>query len=247
MNKGNMNAVVNYHSVGAPEKYGNVSPKRLDRDLKLFDTEFEIVDFRAEDLFSTGENRKIAITFDDGYSNFYTNSYPIIKKHEVPVTVFITADFIGDKNVEQIRQAHSISSNNSNIMMGIDQIQELISDGLVTIGNHTWSHPDLTQQNRNSLTHEIEKAQEHLEDLFDITVDRFSYPYGRYDDRALSLVRDSHSIGGCSRQDLVSSNVNPYLVPRLNGHKDFEVLKLELTKLGQDIRSVYSSLSNLTS
>ncbi len=39
-----------------------------------------------------------ALTFDDGWYDFYTNCFPILKAHEVPATVFLPTDFIGSKN-----------------------------------------------------------------------------------------------------------------------------------------------------
>jgi peptidoglycan/xylan/chitin deacetylase (PgdA/CDA1 family) len=38
------------------------------------------------------------ITVDDGYQDFYTEAFPIIKRYRVPVTVFLTIDFI-DKQI----------------------------------------------------------------------------------------------------------------------------------------------------
>ncbi len=39
----------------------------------------------------------MAITFDDGYGNFYDYAYPIIKKYVVPSTIFLVSDFIEKK------------------------------------------------------------------------------------------------------------------------------------------------------
>lgn len=37
---------------------------------------------------------KVAITFDDGYDDFYSLAWPLIKKYNIPATLFITTGFI---------------------------------------------------------------------------------------------------------------------------------------------------------
>lgn len=39
----------------------------------------------------------LAITFDDGYRNFYEHAYPLLKKHRIPATMFLASDFVLDK------------------------------------------------------------------------------------------------------------------------------------------------------
>lgn len=36
--------------------------------------------------------RAVAITFDDGYRDVYTNAFPIFKKYDIPMTIFLTVD-----------------------------------------------------------------------------------------------------------------------------------------------------------
>lgn len=43
--------------------------------------------------------KTVAVTFDDGYEDNYTNAYPVLKKYEMPATIFLTAGYIGTSKV----------------------------------------------------------------------------------------------------------------------------------------------------
>lgn len=77
-----------------------ITPAAFDHQIAYFKKHYKILDL--DDAISslrvgTLPPNALAITFDDGYRNFYTHAYPILKKHRVRATMFLTSDFVLDK------------------------------------------------------------------------------------------------------------------------------------------------------
>jgi peptidoglycan/xylan/chitin deacetylase (PgdA/CDA1 family) len=239
------NAIINYHSVGDPTKYGNVSLDRFERDLDLFLKQYNVTRL-DEAILDNTPSMRLAITFDDGYMNFYKNALPLIKEKNIPVTVFISPKYIGDNCKEEIIDAHNLSECQSDIMMDENQIKNIIDSDLVTIGNHSWSHLDLSKINGiDKKRHQVENSKYDLEDRFHVSIECFSYPYGEYDQESARLVNESHDIGVTTEQTLIDSGTSQALIPRISGHKRQSVLQLELTELGQRTKHLYQSIPSI--
>jgi hypothetical protein len=107
-----------------------------------------------------------------------------------------------------------------------DQLATLAEHDLVTIGNHTKSHPRLPRiEDEATLREEIVGAREALEAMIDAPVREFCYPYYRYDERSLAVVRESHdyAVAGPPGHPVVGpeggidADTDPCLVPRIDG------------------------------
>jgi peptidoglycan/xylan/chitin deacetylase (PgdA/CDA1 family) len=64
--------------------------------------------------------------------------------------------------------------------MTSEEVRELVSDGLVTIGAHTVTHPLLRTLSDFALNYEIAESKLHCEALVDREVNGFSYPHGDF-------------------------------------------------------------------
>ncbi len=67
----------------------------FERQIRWLRAHFQIVPASSlRDRARSSSRRCLAITFDDGFANFYDNAYPVLSRYRVPVTVFVTAGFV---------------------------------------------------------------------------------------------------------------------------------------------------------
>lgn len=116
--------------------------------------------------------KSILLTFDDGYSDLYTNAFPILREFNMKATAYIVTGFVGQPNY-----------------VTWEQVLEMDQSGLVTIGSHTISHADLTKTPK--LTLELTESRRILEEKVGHSVLSFCYPAGRLNDAVIAGVRDA--------------------------------------------------------
>ena len=85
-----------YHRVIPYEKDAyqiKVKPETFDNHIKFLSENYPIIKF--DDDWSDINEDSIVVTFDDGYMDNYLYAYPILKKYQVPATIFVTSGNIG--------------------------------------------------------------------------------------------------------------------------------------------------------
>jgi peptidoglycan/xylan/chitin deacetylase (PgdA/CDA1 family) len=124
-----------------------------------------------------------AITFDDGMRNNRTVALPILQSYGIPATVYISIDLIGGVSPW-------VDPDGDNRMLCTGEIQELAGAGW-ELGAHTMTHPDLSTLAYEACRREIEESKIALEEIGQVSVETFAYPFGRYDEQTIAAVRDS--------------------------------------------------------
>jgi peptidoglycan/xylan/chitin deacetylase (PgdA/CDA1 family) len=119
----------------------------------------------------------VVLTFDDGYTSFYTVAFPQLKKHGYPGTLFVITDAVGQRG-----------------FVTWDEIKEM-SVGGMEIGAHTVNHLDLSTLSGEKLRFEIAESRKALEAQINRPVLFFAYPAGRYNDKTLEAVREAGFLG----------------------------------------------------
>ncbi len=130
--------------------------------------------------------RLAAITFDDGYEDFYKNAMPILEQYGYPATVFVVSNLIGRSNLWDTARYGGVSEP----LMDLKQLREIKAKG-IEIGSHSKTHADLSRLDPEGLKVEIEGSKTQLEEALQSPIDLFCYPFGAYTPEAIDLVRQS--------------------------------------------------------
>jgi peptidoglycan/xylan/chitin deacetylase (PgdA/CDA1 family) len=118
--------------------------------------------------------KPVIISFDDGWESQCTYALPLLKKYGFTATFFIYTRTPGVPHY-----------------MSWEQILDLDAQGM-EIGCHSLSHPYLTRIRKEAeLTREIVDSRQILEAHLRKPVTVFAYPFGQYNDRVVSRVRDA--------------------------------------------------------
>jgi len=115
----------------------------------------------------------ILLTIDDAFESFYLNAWPILKSKEIPFILFVSTREVGKRGY-----------------MTWDQIRELHSNNLVTIGNHSHTHEYLIDLNDNEIKKDLESSIEIFKKQINHSPIVFSYPFGEYSSSFKKIVND---------------------------------------------------------
>jgi peptidoglycan/xylan/chitin deacetylase (PgdA/CDA1 family) len=128
----------------------------------------------------------IAITLDDGYRDNYLNAYPILKKYNLPASIFLTAGMIGTNETFK-----RYASNQLPDMLSWEEVKEMADHG-ITFGAHTFSHPHLPALTPDWQEREIQDSLKLLNKMVPehARLNIFCYPYGEYDKTTQDILRE---------------------------------------------------------
>lgn len=151
--------------------------------------------------------RLVCLTFDDGYEDFYTSAFPLLRAYDVPATVFLVSGCIDGSNRWDAGYALPPVP-----MMTQQQVCELAARG-IDFGSHTVSHPRLTRLSAAEQEREIVDSKQALEGLLGRPVRSFCYPHMDHDEHVRVLVREAGYSSACGGEQAENSR---YLLHRIN-------------------------------
>ena len=146
--------------------------KHLEEINKL-NLEFISFDKFEKIVNSNIDKNYVLLTIDDAFASFYLNAWPIIKKNKIPVVLFVSTREVGNYGY-----------------MTWEQIKEIKSSGLVTIGNHSHSHEYLIDWDEKKIKDDLRKSIKIFNKELGYSPKLFSYPFGEYSTILKKIVAD---------------------------------------------------------
>lgn len=166
-------------------------------------------------------SKSFILTFDDGYLDFYTQAYPILKRYNLKATNFLILNSLDlEGNLKKW------------------QIREMFYSGLADFGSHSLSHGNLTLMSKEKIRQEIFDSKFHLENTLEIPIDFFAYPGGNYSNLIERLTKEAGFWGAVSSDTGVDhSKDRLYKLKRIKSGKmsGEELLKLINQALNQSL------------
>ncbi len=128
---------------------------------------------------TTAPAKPVVLTFDDGYIDFYTNAFPILRKYNFHVVSFISTELIG-----------------GGYYMNWDQIKEIQASGLVTFESHSVTHANLPSLSYAAAYKQMIDSKNILTSQTGYPVNFIAYPYGTSNALVQQAARAAGYVGG---------------------------------------------------
>ena len=209
-----MKAILTYHSVDETGSVISIDERTFRRHAAwLASGRVRVVPLDV--LPSLGDDvDAIAITFDDGLETFGRIAAPVLRDHDLPVTLFVVSDAVGSTNVWRGRRDAGIPVLP---LLGWDALARLAANG-VSIGAHTCTHLDLAAAAPDAGEREIAQSKARITRELGVDVTTFAYPYGSVGVAARDVVAREFRYGVTTRLALLSPHDDPALLPRLDSY-----------------------------
>jgi|SRR6185503_8869731 len=195
--------VLLYHKISKPRRDSRIRgaftpPRRFLRQMSYlkkqgfdFYTTSELIKhFQAEGTFP---RRSVALTFDDGWKDNYTNAFPVLRELGIKATIFVIPTSIGQMSTA----ATTPAGDRPYPHLSREEILEMSRAG-IEFGSHTMSHKWLNEISEPEVKSEIESAKREIESLVQKPCWTIAYPAGYFSETARLAAREAGHIGAFS-------------------------------------------------
>ncbi|SLN75890.1 polysaccharide deacetylase family protein [Ruegeria meonggei] len=162
--------ILMYHSISDAPGPTSIPPQIFAAQMQaLADSGLPVV---SPDAMATPpQTRSVVITFDDGFSDFDTIAWPILRTHGFHPIVYLPSGRMGELE-------NWVGCNTPRRpLMSWDRVGHLAAEG-VFFGGHSITHPDLTTLPAETLEQEVVRSGQDIAARLGQPIRHFAPPYG---------------------------------------------------------------------
>lgn len=187
--------VIAYHKIDEPTadiklRGAFTSPKNFARQMIYlkkhgfkFHTASELIDYyRERHAFPP---KSVALTFDDGWKDNYTNAFPILRDLQIKATIFLVPSCIGQKTTQVVADGEAEREH-----LTRENVAEM-SDYGIEFGSHTLNHKLLHRISDEEAELEVRESKNEIENLTQKACRVLAYPAGFYTKTAQQAVKNA--------------------------------------------------------
>lgn len=225
-------AVLMYHDIDPIKQGGDiVTPALFASQLDyLRSKDMNFISLEQFRLFMKGgkvPDNAVLVTFDDGYENFYTTAYPIMKERHIPgVSFVITGDFskgalVATPHMTKAEIKNMTSSDpNMEVQAHTDKLHyktsdttdaltaPLVKDGVTETHEHYLAR----------IENDLRRCVEALRPLTPHVINTFAYPYGLHTPEVEKVAQNvGIRYAFTTELGLVTRDTDLMTIPRING------------------------------
>ncbi len=210
--------ILTYHSIDESRSVISTTPEVFRRQMKrLHETGIRGVSLEtlSRSLITSKEFpvNSVALTFDDGFQNFYTTAFPVLEEYGFTATVFLVTDHCGKKN-DWPGNPPGIALKR---LLSWAEVRELRSNG-IEFGSHTRTHPDLTRLSEPQVRRETVESKDAIENTIGGTVTTFAYPYGKFNARVRDIVAQTFDVACSTNLGTASVESDRFSLERIDAY-----------------------------
>ena len=148
----------------------------------------------------------VALTFDDGYVDTYTTAYPLLKARGIPFLLYVATNSIETGvPLGPAGQADPLSW---------EQVSEMMSSGLASVGAHTHRHTDLRGLSAPAVEEELDISNTLIERRLGTAPAHFAYPWGYWSPEAAKVVNTRYQTAAVTGSPRPSTTLHRHQLHR---------------------------------
>ena len=230
--------ILKYQSIDDSGSAVSTSPLLFSQHLRyLKDKHFSVITLSQGLKLLTGHeslDKKVVLTFDDGYENFHSRAFPLLSQYHFPATVFLVARYVGRESSWERKNKVPVQR-----LMNWSQVEKLTHSG-IEFGSKSLTHRDLTRISIDEVREELEESRTMIEEHAGKGVQIFAYPFGLYNATVRDMVRKHYDAAVGTNLAEATDKEDPYDLSRVDVHYIAHHFEL----LGKAIATPYLAIRN---